>query len=242
MCSSSAPDRCEAAPAEVDLRLDQGPLLLGVVRGGVDRRCRRPSALPFEHFTGVELPGAAGIPADDVEPLQPFDLEVADVLDARTAGATGVDEQRPGRRPRAGRPLGHGQGDRLAVGIGVVERGEHGGALEALAAVGPAELLLEVALQTLPRRWGDEAGGPDVGDGLDRATLDRRRREPAARGRGRRRGRGSRLRPRARHAAGQQRAAGRQQQRQHPEDDHDQAERRTAAGRRHRSPRVMRRL
>src|SRR4029079_7355050 len=92
----------QTAAAEVDLGIDQGLLLLGVIGGdipgGVRVHRRAVGALDRRRAAG-----ASGIPADDVEPLEALHLEVTDVLGTGTPGTARVDEQGPGRRPRTGR-------------------------------------------------------------------------------------------------------------------------------------------
>ena len=161
------------------------------VRVGGDVLVELPVAEAVDRRAGA---GAPRVEADDVVARQQRLAQgrpgLGGVVGAGHAGPARVHHQRadPGRRPLRGGPE-HGQVDRLAAGVGVVERHPQGGALELVAAVRPAQRLAVVVRRG---RGSGAPGGPGArgwwsAPGPAGRTRARRARARRARRRSRRR-------------------------------------------------------
>ena len=115
-----------------------------MVAGLLARRGRRrvatarcPVAVP--QVTGSLRSHAAGVEEHDVEVVEQLRRQraqlVGHVVDARDAGAAGVDDERPDAGGGVlGRMARHGDGDGRAVGVRVVQRDDEGAALQVAVA------------------------------------------------------------------------------------------------------------
>jgi hypothetical protein len=117
------------------------------------------------------MPDSPRVPADDVIVVQTCCVEVADVPHAGLAGAARIDEQTPEPLAAGGRALGHEQGDRRPVGVGVIQRYQHRAAGKTITAGLPLGLLLLVPRQSVARWRFGKSFRPHRGNGMERPTV-----------------------------------------------------------------------